>query len=154
MTLLFSFSAAQLISLTYLFKPLPENPQNPDNPSLSPLPAIYQTAVAAYLRDAVAGQQLLLTLPVLPQGTPFQQRVWQAIAAIAVGQTRPYGELAKVLQSSPRAVAAACAANPLPLIIPCHRVVAKNGLGGFIGQRDGKAVALKRWLLQHEGAVI
>lgn len=83
-------------------------------------------------------------------GTAFQQRVWQAIAAIPVGETRTYSQLAEQIGSGPRAVANACGANPLPIIIPCHRVVAKHGLGGFMqGQQNG--LLIKQWLLRHEG---
>jgi methylated-DNA-[protein]-cysteine S-methyltransferase len=84
-------------------------------------------------------------------GTPFQQGVWRELIRIPFGETRSYGELAKKLGSSARAVAGACRRNPLPLLVPCHRVVAKNGIGGFMGKTDGQALAIKRWLLQHEG---
>lgn len=84
-------------------------------------------------------------------GTPFQQRLWRELTRIPFGETRSYGELAKKLNSSARAVAGACRRNPLPLLVPCHRVVAKTGLGGFMGRTDGPALAIKRWLLQHEG---
>jgi methylated-DNA-[protein]-cysteine S-methyltransferase len=90
------------------------------------------------------------SLPTQLAGSAFQQKVWLAIYAIPLGQTRTYGELASQLQSGPRAVANACGANCLPLAIPCHRVVAKNGLGGFMrGAKNG--LAIKRWLLAHEG---
>lgn len=84
------------------------------------------------------------------QGTPFQQRLWRELTRIPFGETRSYGELAKKLHSSARAVASACRRNPLPLLVPCHRVVAKNGPGGFMGKTDGPALAIKQWLLQHE----
>jgi methylated-DNA-[protein]-cysteine S-methyltransferase len=84
------------------------------------------------------------------QGTAFQQRVWQAIAAIPLGETATYGQIASQIGSGPRAVANACGANSIPLIIPCHRVVAQNGIGGFMqGKENGLSV--KRWLLAHEG---
>ena len=90
------------------------------------------------------------SLPAQLAGSAFQQKVWLAILAIPLGQTRTYSELAAQLQSGPRAVANACGANRLPLLIPCHRVVAKNGLGGFMrGNKNG--LAIKRWLLAHEG---
>ena len=90
------------------------------------------------------------SLPTQLAGSAFQQKVWLAIYAIPLGQTRTYSELASQLQSGPRAVANACGANCLPLAIPCHRVVAKNGLGGFMrGAKNG--LAIKRWLLAHEG---
>ena len=84
-------------------------------------------------------------------GTPFQQRVWQQIAAIAPGKTVSYGDIAHALQTSPRPVGTACGANPLPLVVPCHRVVGKTGLGGFNGQKTNLTLDVKRWLLRHEG---
>lgn len=104
-------------------------------------------ALAAYLQDA----RCPLTLPVAPQGTSFQQRVWQAMQRIPRGQTRAYGELARELESSARAVGGACGANPVAVVIPCHRVVAAHGLGGFSGATDGEWLTVKRWLLNHEG---
>ena len=90
-----------------------------------------------------------LDLPIAVTGTPFQRRVWKAIAAIPPGQTLTYGELADKVASGPRAVANVCGANQVPLVIPCHRVVAKSGLGGFMQGEDG-GLAVKRWLLDHE----
>lgn len=84
------------------------------------------------------------------EGSPFQQRVWQALRRIPVGDTLTYGALAARLGSSARAVGSACRSNRLPLVIPCHRVVAKAGLGGFMGQTRGSGLALKQWLLAHE----
>ena len=72
---------------------------------------------------------------------------------IPIGQVVTYGELAKALDSSARAVAGACRANPIPILIPCHRVVAATGLGGYMGETGGEALAIKQWLLQHEGYV-
>ena len=88
------------------------------------------------------------------QGTAYQRRVWQALQRIPAGQTRTYGELARQLHSSPRAVGNACRQNPVPLLVPCHRVVAATGPGGFGGETQGKRVAMKRWLLAHEGVAI
>jgi methylated-DNA-[protein]-cysteine S-methyltransferase len=90
------------------------------------------------------------SLPAQLAGSAFQQKVWLAIYAIPLGQTRTYSELAAQLQSGPRALANACGANRLPLLIPCHRVVAKNGLGGFM-RGDKNGLSIKRWLLSHEG---
>jgi methylated-DNA-[protein]-cysteine S-methyltransferase len=84
-------------------------------------------------------------------GTPFQERVWDALRRIPAGETRTYGEIARLLGSSPRAVGQACRANPCPVVVPCHRVVAANGLGGFAGDTSGRKLAVKRWLLMHEG---
>ena len=90
------------------------------------------------------------SLPAQLAGSAFQNKVWLAIYAIPLGQTLTYSELAAQLQSGPRAVANACGANRLPLLIPCHRVVAKNGLGGFM-RGDKNGLSIKRWLLTHEG---
>jgi methylated-DNA-[protein]-cysteine S-methyltransferase len=92
-------------------------------------------------------------LPLVYKGTPFQRRVWQAISAIPCGRVLTYSEIAEQIGSGPRAVANACGANNLPLFVPCHRVVAKIGLGGFMqGNKDG--LKIKKWLLNHEGVVL
>ena len=91
-----------------------------------------------------------LRLPLVLDGTAFQRRVWRALTRIPPGEVRQYGELARALRSSPRAVGNACRANPVPIVVPCHRVVARNGLGGFMGREAGKAIRLKQWLLAHE----
>ena len=100
----------------------------------------------AYFADADAG----FDLPLRWSGTVFQRRVWQCIAAIQSHQTRTYGELAIELHNAPRAVGQACGANPLPIVVPCHRVIAATGPGGFVGQRGGFMLDVKRWLLAHE----
>ena len=89
-------------------------------------------------------------LSLAPRGTAFQQRVWRALLAIPYGETRSYAELAASLRSAPRAVGQANAANPIPIIIPCHRVVASNGLGGYSG---GDGLSTKRALLELEAPV-
>ncbi|MBU3737317.1 MAG: MGMT family protein, partial [Methylobacterium sp.] len=73
-----------------------------------------------------------------------------ALRSIPAGRTLTYGELAASLGSGARAVANACGANPVPLVIPCHRVVARDGLGGFMQGRASAALQIKQWLLQHE----
>lgn len=89
------------------------------------------------------------SLMLAPRGTEFQKRVWAALRNIPSGQTRSYGDIARELRSSARAVGQANAANPICLIVPCHRVVASDGsLGGF-----AFGVATKRRLLEHEGAL-
>ncbi len=90
------------------------------------------------------------TVPLGPHGTPFQQQVWWALRSIPPGQVVTYGVLARQLGSGARAVAGACRANPVPLLVPCHRVVAAAGSGGFIGASQGAPLALKLWLLRHE----
>jgi methylated-DNA-[protein]-cysteine S-methyltransferase len=94
------------------------------------------------------GQTFRLALKL--DGTPFQQRVWRALQRIPAGKTLSYGVLARKLDTSARAVGNACRANPIPIVIPCHRVVASNGAGGFMGKRSGSALNLKHWLLAHE----
>jgi methylated-DNA-[protein]-cysteine S-methyltransferase len=104
------------------------------------------------LRAWLTDGSFAFSLPIAPSGTPFQRKVWAGIAAIPPGRTRQYGELARAIGSSPRAVGNACGANPYPVIVPCHRVVAAaGGLGGFARQRGGFLLDVKRWLLAHEG---
>ena len=83
--------------------------------------------------------------------TPFQERVLKQLQRIPYGETRTYGEIAKILNTSPRAVGNACRNNPLPIVIPCHRVVAANGLGGYDGATDGEILDIKYQLLKLEG---
>ncbi|GAB6046843.1 methylated-DNA--[protein]-cysteine S-methyltransferase [Methyloparacoccus murrellii] len=90
-------------------------------------------------------------LPLAELGTAYQQRLWRALRAIPVGEVRSYAALAAQEQSGPRAVASACRANPFPIIVPCHRVVARHDLGGYCGARTGPMLDIKRWLLRHEG---
>lgn len=90
-------------------------------------------------------------LPLIVQGTAHQQKVWRALQVIPVGTVCSYGDLAKQVASSPRAVGQACRNNPIPIIIPCHRVVARSGTGGYSGATSGPKLAIKRWLLEHEG---
>jgi len=95
-----------------------------------------------------------LDLPLAPGGTEYQQRVWTLLRQIPAGSVRTYGDIAAELHSSPRAVGNACRANPIPLFIPCHRVVAKAGMGGFAGKTAGPVLSLKETLLRHEGVEI
>lgn len=113
--------------------------------SIHPLVNTASEQVLQYLQQASS----TFELPVKQNGTDFQQKVWQAISAIPRGQTCTYSELAQQIGSGPRAVANACGANRLPLLIPCHRVVAKSGLGGFM-QGTHNGLLIKQWLLQHE----
>lgn len=102
--------------------------------------------IEAYLDDP----RSRFDLPLALEGTPFRRRVWGAIRAIGPGCTRTYGQIAADLGSAPRAVGQACGDNPLPLVIPCHRVVAADGLGGFAHSGAGFHRTVKRWLLDHE----
>lgn len=83
-------------------------------------------------------------------GTAFQTRVWKAICSIPVGAVLSYQQVARKIGSAPRPVGTACGANLLPILIPCHRVVGSQGIGGFMNARRGSAIDIKRWLLHHE----
>jgi len=103
--------------------------------------------LAAYF----AGRRRAFDLPLAPAGSAFQRRVWRAMQDIPYGETLSYGALATKVGSVPRAVGGACGANPIPIVVPCHRVVAGHGrLGGFSG---GRGAATKRALLALEGAL-
>lgn len=121
-------------------------------PHDQPLPPRYRLAqtvreqLTAYFNDP----DFCFDVPLRVNGTFHQSKVWQAMCAIPRGQTRSYGDIAAQIGSSARAVGQACGANPVPIIIPCHRVVSKSGLGGFAHHRDGYELDIKRWLLAHE----
>lgn len=103
-------------------------------------------ALTAYFKT---GRLDVGAIELAPHGTEFQKRVWRAMSKIKDGQTKTYQQLAQTLKSSPRAVGTACGANPIPLLIPCHRVVrADGGLGGYSG---GEGVETKAFLLRLEG---
>ena len=117
----------------------------------APTDAVAERAVRELLRY-LADPQFRFTVPLAPGGTPFQRRVWDALAGIPPGQSRTYGEVARAVRSAARAVGQACGANRIALIVPCHRVVGSRGaLGGFMHRDDGDPLAIKRWLLVHEG---
>ena len=128
--------------LTYL--PLGERAQ-------APVDKVSERAVREverYLADA----EFRFTVPISTGGTPFQQRVWTTLGEIPLGQSRTYGEVARMVRSAPRAIGQACGANRIALIVPCHRVVGASGkLGGFMNAEEGDAISIKRWLLAHEG---
>jgi methylated-DNA-[protein]-cysteine S-methyltransferase len=117
-----------------------------DRGPASPLVAEALAQLGAYF----AGASMEFDLPLNPGGSEFQNAVWRAMRDIPAGAVRTYGELARAIGSSARAVGGACGANPIPIIIPCHRVVAAQGLGGYSG---AGGVETKRTLLTHEGAL-
>lgn len=107
--------------------------------------------VCRQIRAYLANPRHRFDIPYELDGTAFQQRVWAEIARIPSCETRSYGDLARALRSSPRAVGGACGSNPVPLIVPCHRVIAAGGgLGGFMHSRGTFALDIKAWLLTHE----
>lgn len=103
---------------------------------------------ARQIVEYFASKRRSFNLPLAPVGTPFRLRVWKALQVIPYGQTTSYGNLARLLETAPRAVGGACGANPLPIVIPCHRVVGVAGLSGGYSGLGG--LATKAWLLDLE----
>lgn len=119
---------------------------------LAPQNALAERAVRQlerYRDDPDAGFEL----PIAPEGSEFQLRVWAALRRIRRGSVKTYGAVAREIGSVARAVGQACGDNQLPIVIPCHRVVAANGIGGFAHSRGGYLIEAKRWLLGHEHAL-
>jgi methylated-DNA-[protein]-cysteine S-methyltransferase len=127
---------------------LPANSPEQAPTSAAATEAIRQ--ICAYFADPCFSPDL----PLLDQGTDFQRRVWQALRTIPPSTVLTYGALAQRLGSAPRAVGGACRANPWPILVPCHRVVAAHSLGGYTGATAGYWLEIKAWLLRHEGAII
>ncbi len=120
---------------------------------LAPLNRVAERAcrqIERYLDDAA----FRFDLPFEFRGSEFQRRVWLAVYRIPSGSTRSYLDIARELRTAPRPVGGACGANRIPLVIPCHRVLASHGIGGFMHARRGPALEIKRWLLRHEGAAV
>lgn len=122
-------------------------PPGPEQPATHPLAAETVRQIAAWFADPA----FRFALPLAPAPTPFQRRFRDVLCAVPAGEVRTYGEIAATLASAPRAVGGACRANPLPLVVPCHRVVAADGIGGYGGDWGaGPAVAFKQRLLEME----
>lgn len=117
-----------------------------DTGQISPLLA----EAARQLDEYFCHRRKAFELPLAPAGSPFHQDVWRLMRAIPYGSTATYGELARRLGCAAQPVGGACGVNPIAILIPCHRVVAADGLGGFSG---GVGVESKRFLLHHEGAL-
>jgi methylated-DNA-[protein]-cysteine S-methyltransferase len=107
------------------------------------------TEAARQLDAYFASKLTHFDLPLAPAGSPFESRVWSAMRLIPFGETRSYGDLARTFGSAPRPVGRACGRNPIPIVIPCHRVLARGGLGGYSG---AGGLATKQRLLALEGA--
>ena len=127
----------------------------PSTPALAPKRNTIAYLACIQLQAYLDDPRHAFDLPLMLAGTRHRLAVWEAMQRIAPGEVRTYGDLARELGSSARAVGGACGANPLPVIVPCHRVVASGGgLGGFMGARaEGFELGIKRWLLEHEGAL-
>ncbi|KMY86759.1 Methylated-DNA-protein-cysteine methyltransferase [Candidatus Paraburkholderia calva] len=125
-----------------------------DVQSTAPRSPLAQEA-AAQIRRYFDTSSVRFDLPLSTCGTEHQRRVWRGISGIAAGQVWTYGQLAREIGSVPRAVGQACGSNPWPIMIPCHRVVAASGIGGFAHHPgEGFYRNVKRWLLAHEGVSI
>ncbi|MBF0254975.1 MAG: methylated-DNA--[protein]-cysteine S-methyltransferase [Gammaproteobacteria bacterium] len=140
-----SYADRRLVSLDIIGAAQPSSPE-----SRTPSPEWLSKPLLDYFADG----KRPIALPLDLRGTDFQRRVWQALLQIPPGQTRSYGQLAQQLSSSAQAVGNACRANPCPIVVPCHRVLARNGLGGYAGQTQGEQLQIKRWLLRHEGVAL
>jgi methylated-DNA-[protein]-cysteine S-methyltransferase len=124
-------------------------PERAPEAARNPLATEAAKQLTAYLRDP----RFRFDLPLASAGSAHQRAVWRLLYDIAPGHTLTYGEIARRIGSSARAVGAACGANPLPVIVPCHRVTAAGGaLGGFAHSTEGFLPGIKRWLLNHEAA--
>jgi len=134
-------SAGAIVDIRWSDAPAEEND---DTPLLR--------AACHQLQRYFAGERVTFDLPLRPAGTPFQQAVWAQMRAIPYGEVRTYGDLARALNSVPRAVGTACGRNPIPIMIPCHRVL--GGKGRLTGFSGGNGVETKRALLALEGAML
>ncbi len=123
---------------------------SPEKEAEDPLARQVLDQLSAYFNDP----RRPFALPLELEGTEFQRAVWKQLCRIKPGTVRTYGDIARVLHSSPRAVGNACRANPVPIIVPCHRVVSSQGIGGYGGKRSGTRLEKKRRLLSHEGVLL
>lgn len=120
--------------------------KKPDNPIAKEV--VYQ------LEQYFENPKWKFSVPLSPATTLFKRKIRVALKKIPAGKTFSYGDLAKKLMTAPRAVGGACRSNPVPIVIPCHRVVSHTGIGGFSGCTQGKKIRIKQWLLEHEGVEI
>jgi methylated-DNA-[protein]-cysteine S-methyltransferase len=132
----------KVIAIEFLGKQIVAHPSALVSKPLKPI----VTQLRAYFTNG----ESLCDVPFELNGTPFQKRVWQALRKIPLGETLTYGELAQKLNTSARAIGLACRKNLIPLVVPCHRIVAANHIGGFCGQTTGDRIDIKQWLLAHE----
>ena len=131
----------------------PDHPKAPAPAPEAPATHAVLDLAEAQLQAWLAGARRDLTVPLAPEGTEFQQRVWAGLQQIPFGETRTYSALTQAIgapATAVRAVAAANGRNPLSIFIPCHRVIGQDGsLTGYAG-----GLPIKRWLLAHEGALL
>lgn len=136
------FDGSKLIKVKYLNKKSQKAPQSKTNKDV-------KNKIEKYLDPSSKTKSV--NVDVSLSVTPFQRKVLKQLQKIPYGETRTYGDIAKILKTSPRAVGNACRNNPVPIIIPCHRVVAANGIGGYDGARSGRLLNIKYKLLEIEG---
>ena len=127
----------------------------PSTPAQMPRRNSIAHLACVQLQAYLDNPSFVFDLPLRFSGTHHRLAVWEAMQHIPAGKTRTYGDIAHDLHSSARAVGGACGANPIPVVIPCHRVIGSGGtIGGFMGAKsDGFELGIKRWLLGHEGAL-
>ncbi len=143
-TLCIKLTAENVINIRYCFDEFQLNDalMQAESDISFPLGREVEKQINAYFKDP----KHQFSLPIHYEGTTLQKQIWQTIQLIPAGKVRSYSEIGKQLNCGPRAVGGACSKNPLPFIIPCHRVVAQNGIGGFC------KIAIKEQLLEWEGA--
>lgn len=138
----------EITSIQYLLTKTPS--KTPSDPAEKTLILSLQKDLEKYWQNP----KHKFTVPLAPEGTSLQKRVWKALQKIPSGKTITYGELALQIGTGARVIGNACRKNPILILIPCHRVVAKNGLGGFGGDTSGKLIDNKKYLLRHENMSI
>ncbi len=114
----------------------------------------FANEVFSQLANYVNDPKFNFSLPLKYTGSTHQLNVWNTMLSIRSGEALSYGEVARLIKSSPRAVGGACGKNPLPIFIPCHRIIAAKGqLGGFNSGNLDLGLKIKKWLLEHEGLI-
>ena len=121
----------------------------PSNSRLNKFAKEAREQVKAYLKNSA----FKFDLPIKITGSAYRKLVWNEIVKIPARETRTYGDIATLVGSSARAVGGACGDSVLPILIPCHRVVARAGLGGFMHSSGGFSLKVKWWLINHEGGL-
>ncbi len=109
--------------------------------------------VVSQLQQYFEDPQFAFSIACDMEGTAYQRKVWNRLQAIRSGRCMTYSDVAEKLHSGARAVGGACRSNPVPIIVPCHRVISKSGVGGYDGDWGAGKVNIKKWLLNHEGVI-
>jgi methylated-DNA-[protein]-cysteine S-methyltransferase len=147
------FAGSKLIKVKYLDKQSAERAlKTSQKAAPGKIAEAVKTKIEKYLEPGSKSKSI--KVDVLLNVTPFQGEVLKQLQKIPYGETRSYGEIAKILKTSARAVGNACRNNPVPIIIPCHRVVAASGIGGYDGAKSGELLTIKRKLLTREGVLL